>query len=773
MKLRNMCLAVLIACLFPLHAAAQPTAVEDKVAVLITGWCMSAGYSYDYAWTTSDYPRIGDRTEYEGQPCKIGHPGEFPYQSHINMIPWAITYLTEGNEAIFDSYGIYSYNEALNLYEHPNPAVADISAENIPPGIPITPLVESTRMNELEYPPDPRTGEDLLPGWYKIGSFAVPYPNGVSDLVESGIPTFLRYYGIMGVPEETTDPSELPPSLQAQDAYLEQLMTSAFGDKIDLRHGCYTAIPGYTKLLDDVAEEFANEGYTKLLVARETTDHNRYANEFLSGNYVKERLCELNKLDSMQIYQTRQVGRTPEFNSMNVMNLKPSIEAYPEGSTIGIIYVTRGLTWYKDDASGSFGTAHPWAKEVYHENAYLNYLSWKKSLQAAYGDRYNLVFTKSGVETDLREENFFSYGLATDIDLKGYGGTTVFYSIREAIKLAVADGLEQIIVAPCHWNYDSLDTIFRMQEYNDLPIAPKAQLEAGDFAYTHCEDAEGGVVDCASADSVVTVTVAPSYSNLPEEFSTAYYVVLRGTLERFGLFPAGEEPVIEVSQPVTKLAGGTVEVTSTSSPILGARIEIPGDPYPDRPESFTPESAVPVNDPADTNDCMWEDTEIQIGYRESVPDMNDAEPSGPAVHVGPYRTFFNRNVSITIPYSGAGSRDLMVYIYNHVLDDWDPIEPESVDTAKKLVTFKTQVLGLFQAGRAGVCPAELIYGKNSQEVQQLKNFRDNILSKTPQGRAIIKLYYDWSPAMVKAMKEAVALKEEVKKLLDGALLLMR
>jgi hypothetical protein len=109
---------------------------------------------------------------------------------------------------------------------------------------------------------------------------------------------------------------------------------------------------------------------------------------------------------------------------------------------------------------------------------------------------------------------------------------------------------------------------------------------------------------------------------------------------------------------------------------------------------------------------MWEDTEIKIGYRESAPDMNDVEPSRPAVRVGPYRTFFNRNVSITIPYSGVGSRDLMVYIYNHVLDDWDPIEPESVDTAKKLVTFKTQVLGLFQAGRAGVCPAELIYGKN-------------------------------------------------------------
>jgi hypothetical protein len=108
-----------------------------------------------------------------------------------------------------------------------------------------------------------------------------------------------------------------------------------------------------------------------------------------------------------------------------------------------------------------------------------------------------------------------------------------------------------------------------------------------------------------------------------------------------------------------------------------------------------------------------------------------------------------------------------------VTEDWDPIEPESVDRAKKLVTFKTQVLGLFQAGRAGLCPAELIYGKDSAEVQQLRHFRDNVLSKTPQGRAIIELYYDWSPAMVKAMQEAAALRDEVKTAIDTALLMLK
>ena len=66
-----------------------------------------------------------------------------------------------------------------------------------------------------------------------------------------------------------------------------------------MRFGYYTPIPGYTKREDDAAEEFANDGFTKMIVARETTDHNHYANDFMSRNYVKERLCEINKLDAM------------------------------------------------------------------------------------------------------------------------------------------------------------------------------------------------------------------------------------------------------------------------------------------------------------------------------------------------------------------------------------------------------------------------------------------------------------------------------------------
>ncbi|MCK5256950.1 MAG: hypothetical protein KAQ81_13045, partial [Deltaproteobacteria bacterium] len=76
MKLNKIYLAVLMVCLLPFNSVAEPTAVEDKVAVLVTGWGMPAGYSFDYSWYSSEYARCGDKTEYEGQPCQFGHVGE-------------------------------------------------------------------------------------------------------------------------------------------------------------------------------------------------------------------------------------------------------------------------------------------------------------------------------------------------------------------------------------------------------------------------------------------------------------------------------------------------------------------------------------------------------------------------------------------------------------------------------------------------------------------------------------------------------------------------
>jgi len=47
--------------------------------------------------------------------------------------------------------------------------------------------------------------------------------------------------------------------------------------------------------------------------------------------------------------------------------------------------------------------------------------------------------------------------------------------------------------------------------------------------------------------------------------------------------------------------------------------------------------------------------------------------------------------------------------------------------------------------------------------------RADVFSKTPEGQELIKLYYEWSPAIVKAMEEDEAFKKEVKEIVDGVL----
>jgi hypothetical protein len=72
-----------------------------------------------------------------------------------------------------------------------------------------------------------------------------------------------------------------------------------------------------------------------------------------------------------------------------------------------------------------------------------------------------------------------------------------------------------------------------------------------------------------------------------------------------------------------------------------------------------------------------------------------------------------------------------------------------------------------------ICPAEGIYGKYSKETELLRYFRDNVLNRTPEGQEIIRLYYEWSPAIVKTMDEDEEFKEEVNEMIDGILPLIK
>ena len=69
----------------------------------------------------------------------------------------------------------------------------------------------------------------------------------------------------------------------------------------------------------------------------------------------------------------------------------------------------------------------------------------------------------------------------------------------------------------------------------------------------------------------------------------------------------------------------------------------------------------------------------------------------------------------------------------------------------------------------GNCAAESIYGDNSEEVILLRYVRDNILSKILFGQQLIKLYYLWSPVIVRAMEGDARFKEEIKQMIDGVL----
>ena len=72
-----------------------------------------------------------------------------------------------------------------------------------------------------------------------------------------------------------------------------------------------------------------------------------------------------------------------------------------------------------------------------------------------------------------------------------------------------------------------------------------------------------------------------------------------------------------------------------------------------------------------------------------------------------------------------------------------------------------------------VCPSKNIYGEYSEKTELLRYFRDNVLSTTPEGQEIIKLYYEWSPVIVKMMEEDEEFKEDVREMIDGILPLIR
>ena len=72
-----------------------------------------------------------------------------------------------------------------------------------------------------------------------------------------------------------------------------------------------------------------------------------------------------------------------------------------------------------------------------------------------------------------------------------------------------------------------------------------------------------------------------------------------------------------------------------------------------------------------------------------------------------------------------------------------------------------------------MCAVERIYNENSEEIGLIRYFRNNVLSQTPEGQEVIRLYYQWSPVIVKLMEEDEEFREEVKEMIEEILPLIR
>ncbi len=706
---------------------------QEKVALLVTGWGTPETAMVDYAESIRQRAIIGERATSPDQPCSGDFVGTFPFRSEKGLLPYVVAFKTKGFEQVWDGSGIYRRNPQDGTYVSIVDPDLIMTADQAEAAGIARVKSNGIGMNAGAFGPDPRNGADYLADIVRTGQ-----PNGLHDVREMAMARFIWMNRMMGL-----DPNAPPRHDRATldiEAGISQYIHSYYGDRVALRFGYYAAIPGISERHDETAVALAQAGYRRLVLARETTDHNNYANNFMDLYPVKKALCQAGFTEQdVMIEPVRQVGRTPEYNAMIVDFLRPYLAGIETGREVSIVYTTWGLPWPgRDPAPAPFSSPQPSIKEVYNENAFLNFLSLKPYLLQAfdkqYGGEYRLNFAKSGGTggDHSRTNSLFAYGKSPSSQLGHPDDPLRYTTIRENLEQAIRlDGRKEIIVLLSHWYNNSSQTAIEIRMVNDLPLNSIEEMHSEIYSRSWCERYTGPGeyqqitdpgVECPAGYSRVQITEA--FNDVMDDFTLGYANRIRGGIERFGVFPDLDIDVVATAA-VKKTDGGVVEVNE--GPLRGARLVVPADPRPGEPESyqwanrFRPESD---NDPNTGPDAVRA-INTYTGYSDYLDGAKDdfmayigtqalagtdkplplpAKAVSKVILFGPYRTLFNAPARVSLPYDPglvANPAEIRPYIYNELTQRYDPVyriaggEPVRIDPAAATVSFDVQVLGNF------------------------------------------------------------------------------
>jgi len=106
------------------------------------------------------------------------------------------------------------------------------------------------------------------------------------------------------------------------------------------------------------------------------------------------------------------------------------------------------------------------------------------------------------------------------------------------------------------------------------------------------------------------------------------------------------------------------------------------------------------------------------------------------------------------------------YVFSH----WEGVAEGSKNPLTIDLTWGGSITAVFVRE---ACPVESIFGDHSRESELLRHFRDRVLNITAEGRELIKLYYQLSPATTAAMEEDEVFKGEVQEAIDDLLPLIQ